>query len=105
MSEHHPPGPNGLALGPDSKEEELSTPDLELPVPSAVGVLEPGLGRSDRPRVYSRGQKMFASAFLLFFLIITVLTSALSLGAYCLSTEGADTRSLRSSPFWAPESE
>jgi hypothetical protein len=36
------------------------------------------------------------------FLLVTVVTGAVSLGAYCLTTDGADTRALPAAPGAAP---
>ena len=44
----------------------------------------------ERPRErYSRRQRAFAGALLVFFLVVVIVTTALSLGAYCLTTDGA----------------
>lgn len=46
------------------------------------------------PDRYSRRKRVFAGALLVFFALAAIVTTALSLGGYCLTTDGADTRSL-----------
>ena len=49
---------------------------------------------SDNDERYSRKQRVFAGVLVLFFFLVAVATTALSLGTYCLTTDGADTRAL-----------
>ena len=46
------------------------------------------------PDRFSRRQRVFAGVLLVAFAAAAVLTTVLSLGAYCLTTDGADTRVL-----------
>jgi len=54
-------------------------------------VPEPDQRSADR---YSTRKRVFAGALLVFFALAAIVTTALSLGGYCLTTDGADTRSL-----------
>jgi hypothetical protein len=45
-------------------------------------------------RRFSRSQRLLAGAFVALFLLVTVVTTVLSLGRYCLTTDAADTRAL-----------
>lgn len=73
---------------------------LEVPTVSPVGVLElpPGGGSEAGPRPL--WQRLLAVAFLVFFFLATVLTSILSSGSYCLTSDGGDTRALHQSPVY-----
>jgi len=46
------------------------------------------------PDRYSRRQRVAAGVLLVVFAAAAIVTTALSLGSYCLTTDGADTRSL-----------
>lgn len=72
------------------------------PRPNAVGVLEYPEGYEASPRTYSRGLRWGALVFLALFVGITVITSVISLGAYCLTSDGGDGRALWSSPLLEP---
>ena len=67
---------------------------MEQPKVNAVGVLEYPDDHEAAPREYSSVQRFFATVLLLFFFAVTVVTSALTLGAYCLTTDGTDGRVL-----------
>jgi len=45
-------------------------------------------------RRFSRVQQLLAGIFVALFLLVTVVTTVLSLGRYCLTTDAADTRAL-----------
>jgi len=45
-------------------------------------------------RRFSRFQRLLAGIFVALFLLVTVVTTVLSLGRYCLTTDAADTRAL-----------
>ena len=82
----------------------LEGPILEGPSPNAVGVLEYPEGYEASPRTYSRGLRWGALFFLALFFGVTVITSAISLGAYCLTSDGGDGRALWSSPLFDGDS-
>jgi hypothetical protein len=67
---------------------------MELPRVDPIGVMEwpaePGAG----PRRFSRGMRALAALLLVLFALVTVVTSAVSLGAYCITTEPGDVRTL-----------
>lgn len=67
--------------------------DLELPRVDPVGLLETPAGASPgrRAPLWIRAG---AAALALLFLVATLLSGAASLGRYCLTTDGADTRDL-----------
>lgn len=65
---------------------------MEIPRVNPIGILENPLGGS--PRQASRGVRALASIVLLIFTLATVITTVVSLGAYCLTTEAGDVRHL-----------
>ncbi|MFQ5665592.1 MAG: hypothetical protein ACE5I7_04090 [Candidatus Binatia bacterium] len=67
---------------------------------TAVGARGPHPGRLPCCR-FSPVQRACACALLLAFLLATVVTTAASLGAYCLTTDSGDTRALPDR-FWPP---
>jgi len=46
------------------------------------------------PERYSHRQRVISGVLLVVFAAAAVVTTALSLGSYCLTTDGADTRAL-----------
>ena len=60
-----------------------------------VGIVEYPDDYQARPRGFSRPTRLFAGLLLVFFFAATVFTGAISLGAYCLTSDGGDTRALR----------
>jgi hypothetical protein len=65
---------------------------MEIPHVNPIGILESPLGGS--PRRLSRGMRALASIVLVIFTLATVVTTVVSLGAYCLTTEPGDVRHL-----------
>ena len=65
---------------------------MEIPRVNPIGILESPLGGS--PRQISRGVRALASIVLVIFTLATVITTVVSLGAYCLTTEPGDVRQL-----------
>lgn len=59
-----------------------------------VGLLERSEEPSASPRRFSRSQRFAAMIFVVLFLLVTVVTTVVSLGRYCLTTDAADTRAL-----------
>lgn len=72
---------------------------METPSVNAVGLVEYPDDYTASPRSYSPVLRHTALLFLLFFATVTVASTVLSLGAYCLTSDGGDTRALRSSPL------
>ncbi len=70
---------------------------METPRVNPVGVVEYPEDYEADPRRFSRRQRFFASTLLLFFFTATIVTSVLSIGAYCLTSDGGDTRALQES--------
>lgn len=68
---------------------------LQAPRVNPVGLLEQPDEASAAPRCYSRVQRLLAGLFVALFLLVTVATTVVSLGRYCLTTDAADTRALR----------
>lgn len=65
---------------------------MEIPRVNPIGILENPLGGT--PRQVSRGVRALASIVLVIFTLATVITTVVSLGAYCLTTEPGDVRQL-----------
>ncbi len=65
---------------------------MEIPRVNPIGILENPLGGS--PRQASRGVRVLASIVLVIFALATVISTVVSLGAYCLTTEPGDVRRL-----------
>ena len=68
---------------------------LQPPRVNPVGLLVPPDEASGPPRRFSRAQRLLAGLFVALFLLVTVATTVVSLGRYCLTTDAADTRALR----------
>lgn len=67
-------------------------PAMEIPRVNPIGILENPFEGS--PRQASRGVRALASIVLVIFTLATVITTVVSLGAYCLTTEPGDVRHL-----------
>lgn len=74
---------------------------MELPTVNPVGLLERPDGFTPRARSYPRWQRWTVLAILAIFALATMVTTGASLGRYCLTTDGGDTRAL---PWGAPAS-
>lgn len=72
---------------------------MELPRINPVGLLEGSEEFSTAPRRYAIWQRWAVLAVLVVFATMTLVTTAVSLGSYCLTTDGGDTRAL---PWGAP---
>jgi hypothetical protein len=66
---------------------------MELPRVNPIGILEGGAASPRRPSPLLR---VLAVVVLLVFVAVTVLTTVVSVGSYCLTTEPGDVRSLPS---------
>ncbi len=67
---------------------------MDTPRINAVGIVEYPDDYESRPRGFPRPIRVFASLLLLFFFAATVVTGAVSVGAYCLTSDAGDTRTL-----------
>ena len=68
---------------------------MELPRVNAVGVVEHPDGYEVTPRGYPAWLRTVAVAVLATFVLVVLVTSAVTLGAYCLTSDGGDGRLLR----------
>ena len=76
------------------RPESLQTPGVD-----PVGLTHYPEGWQGQPRIYSRATRWLAYVLLAVFVAATLSSSALSLGAYCLTTDAGDTRTLRDNPM------
>lgn len=67
---------------------------MDLPRVNPVGILEWPEGASATPRRFPRPLRALAALLLVLFALMTVATSTVSLGAYCLTTEPGHVRDL-----------
>lgn len=70
---------------------------MDLPRVNAVGLVEHPEGYEVSPRGYPGWLRAVAVAVLAVFVLVVLVTSAVTLGEYCLTSDGADGRLLRSS--------
>lgn len=78
---------------------DTPTPVFEPPRVNAVGLVVHATDEGGTPRQFSAVQRWVAWLFLAFFFAVTVVTTVVSLGTYCLTSDGADTRQLHASPW------
>lgn len=76
-------------------DQQPLQPPLIPPQVNPVGLLVQPDEASGSPRRFSRAQRLLAGLFVALFLLVTVATTVVSLGRYCLTTDAADTRALR----------
>ncbi len=67
---------------------------IRPPRVNPVGVAEIPTGYAQQPRRYPPGIRALAGMLLTSFVAVVLVTTAVSLGAYCLTSDTADTRSL-----------
>jgi len=67
---------------------------MEPPRINPVGILEISPDFASSPRRYSRRLRLLAGLLLALFFTATVVTTVISLGRYCLTTDAANTRAL-----------
>ena len=70
---------------------------METPRVNPIGLVEVPDDYEAEPRRYTRRQRLAVGLLLFFFFAATVGTSIVSVGAYCLTSDGGDTRVLRES--------
>ncbi|MEM7356989.1 MAG: hypothetical protein AAF657_39610 [Acidobacteriota bacterium] len=66
-----------------------------VPHVNPVGIVEYPDDYAGSPRRFSSRQRLFVGLLLFFFAAATIGTSILSIGAYCLTSDGGDTRALQ----------
>jgi hypothetical protein len=69
---------------------------MEPPRVNPIGILETPEGFVSSPRRFSRPLRLLAGLLLALFFVATVVTTVVSLGRYCLTTDAANTRALPS---------
>jgi len=67
---------------------------MEPPRVNPVGLLETPPDLASAPRRFSRPLRLLAGLLLVLFLLGTMVTTVVSLGRYCLTTDSTDTRAL-----------
>ena len=67
---------------------------MEPPRINPIGLLETPEGYAATPRRFSGRLRLLAALLLTLFFGATVVTTVVSLGRYCLTTDAADTRAL-----------
>ena len=70
---------------------------MNTPRINPIGIVEYPDGFEATPRRFSPWQRLFAGGFLLFFFAVTLVTGAVTVGKYCLTSDGGDTRILTES--------
>ena len=70
---------------------------MDTPRVNPVGLVELPDDYEAMPRRFSGRTRFFAGILLVLFAAATIGTSILSLGAYCLTSDGGDTRALEES--------
>lgn len=69
---------------------------MEAPRVNPIGLVEAPPDFTATPRRFSRPLRLFAGLLLVLFLLGTMVTTVVSLGRYCLTTDSTDTRALPS---------
>jgi len=69
---------------------------VEPPRVNPIGILETSPDMVSSPRRFSRRLRLLAGLLLALFFLGTVVTTVVSFGRYCLTTDATDTRALRS---------
>ncbi len=82
-------------------EIRSATPIL-TPLVNPVGIVEVPQGYELQPRRYAASIRWGALAMVVVFSLVMIATTVASLGAYCLTSRGADTRALPSHFTGAP---
>ena len=89
-TDHADPGPaeQGLA-SPAHAAWPLASPEVD-----AVGIVRYPDGYAGTPRTYGRGLRFTALAVLAVFVTVVIISTGVSLGRYCLTSDGADLSTL-----------
>ncbi|MEM9598705.1 MAG: hypothetical protein AAGD06_30845 [Acidobacteriota bacterium] len=81
----------------DATPQRPPSPDVFAPPRvNPVGLVEYADGSTHGPRPARGSRRLVVWLFLVFFAVAALGTSILSVGAYCLTSHGADTRALHS---------
>jgi len=83
----------------EEQQTESLLAQMELPRVNAVGLVEQPEQSGREPRKYTRWQRWAVFTLLILFVAATLVTTTVSLGSYCLTTDGGDTRAL---PWGSP---
>ncbi len=67
---------------------------MEIPRINPVGLTEIPPGFQARRRRYSLAARVVATALLAVFMLVVTVTTVVSLGSYCLTSDGANTSGL-----------
>ena len=67
---------------------------MELPRVNPIGLTEIPPGFQARRRRYSRTARVVATVVLTIFALVVIVTTVLSLGAYCLTSDASNTSGL-----------
>ena len=67
---------------------------MDPPRVNPVGLLEAAPDQVSTPRRFSRPLRLLAGLLLVLFLLGTMVTTVVSLGRYCLTTDSTNTRAL-----------
>lgn len=86
--------PEASSAGDGADGEESYGPSFDLPRVNPVGVVEVPREYSSTPRAYPLGLRLLAGALLGFFALVVTISTARSLAAYCLTSQGTDVRHL-----------
>jgi hypothetical protein len=70
---------------------------MEPPHVNPIGILESPADLISTPRQFSRRLRLLAGLLLALFFLGTVVTTVISFGRYCSTTDATDTRALHSS--------
>jgi hypothetical protein len=73
---------------------DVDSDPIALPHVGPIGIVEQPDDFESKPRTYPRLLRSLAFVLLALFLIVLVATTFVSLGGYCLTTDGADTHAL-----------
>jgi hypothetical protein len=69
---------------------------MEPPRVNPIGILETPPDLASTPRRFSRPLRLLAGLLLALFFLGSVVTTVVSFGRYCLTTDATDTRALHS---------
>ncbi len=67
---------------------------MELPRVNPIGIVEVPNGYDATPRRYPKPLRWLATAVLVAFALVTITTTVVSLGQYCLTSDGSNVQHL-----------
>ena len=65
-------------------------PTAPIPRVDAIGIVQYPAGYSAAPRQYAPSLRVVATAVLIIFALVVVVTTGVSFGQYCLTSDGGD---------------